>query len=77
MKKFQEYVKGFKYSNQDLSGDKGKDNGLTRAWLSSSLEMWPEEQGLFLEKLLENKLPVSQQAHKMTRHIIFVMFKIY
>ncbi len=56
MKKFQDYVKEFKYGNQDLSGDKGKDNGLTHAWLSSSLEISPEEQVLFLEKLLENKV---------------------
>ncbi|OJU73485.1 MAG: class D beta-lactamase [Alphaproteobacteria bacterium 40-19] len=71
-KKFQDYVKAFEYGNQDLSGDKGKDNGLTYSWLSSSLEISSEEQALFLEKLLENKLPVSKKAHEMTRRICYV-----
>ena len=72
MKKFQNYVKKFNYGNTDLSGDKGQDNGLTNAWLSSSLEISPEEQVIFLEKLLSNKLPVSSHAQTMTRNIVYV-----
>lgn len=72
MKKFQDYLKEFNYGNQDLSGDKGQNNGLTNAWLSSSLEISPEEQVVFLEKLLSNKLPVSFHAQSMTKNIIFV-----
>ncbi len=71
-KKFHHYVKKFHYGNQDLSGDKGKNNGLTNAWLSSSLEISPEEQIVFLEKLLSNKLPVSRRAQSMTRNIVYV-----
>lgn len=44
MLKFKTYVKKFIYGNQDVSGDKGKNNGLTNSWLSSSLEISPEEQ---------------------------------
>ncbi|WP_100550795.1 class D beta-lactamase [Caedibacter taeniospiralis] len=72
MKKLQSYVTQFNYGNEDLSGDKGKNNGLTRAWLSSSLEISSVEQIAFLEKLSKGKLPTSQYAHEMTRRILFV-----
>ena len=72
MKKFQDYVKKFNYGNQDLSGDIGKNNGLTNAWLSSSLEISPMEQMVFLEQLLAGKLPVSKHAHIMTKKILYV-----
>jgi len=69
--KFKDYVTSFNYGNMDLSGDKGKNNGLTNAWLSSSLELSPEEQLVFLQKLLDNQLPVSLKAHEMTKNIMF------
>ncbi len=72
MKKFTEYVTKFNYGNQDVTGDKGKKNGLTHAWLSSSLEISPEEQMVFLQKLVDNKLPVSTMAHEMTKKIMFI-----
>jgi beta-lactamase class D len=72
MQKFQQYVDTLNYGNQDLSGDVGQNNGLIRSWLSSSLEISPQEQMAFLEQLLENKLPVSQHAQNMTRNIMYV-----
>lgn len=72
MKKFQSYVTTLNYGNMDLSGDKGKNNGLTNAWLSSSLEISSLEQIDFLEKLLKDKLSVSKHAHTMTKNILFV-----
>jgi beta-lactamase class D len=72
MKKFQDYVKKFNYGNQDVSGDKGQDNGLTNAWLSSSLEISPDEQIIFLGNFLSNKLPVSGHAQSMTKNILYV-----
>jgi beta-lactamase class D len=72
MNKFKGYVAKFNYGNQDVSGDKGQDNGLTNSWLSSSLAISPEEQTVFLQKLLDNKLPIRAKAHKMTRNILFV-----
>jgi len=72
-KKFQEYVRKFNYGNQDVSGDKGKNNGLTRSWMSgSSLEISPEEQAVFLQKFLDQKFPVSSESYEMTKNIIFV-----
>ncbi len=46
---------------------KGKNNGLTNAWLSSSLEISPEEQIAFLQKLAADQLPVSLKAQEMTK----------
>lgn len=72
MNKFKDYVVKFNYGNQDVSGDKGQNNGLTNSWLSGSLEISPEEQAVFLQTLLDNKLPVSLKAHEMTKKILFV-----
>jgi beta-lactamase class D len=67
--RFQDYVRALHYGNEDVSGDPGKHNGLTRAWLSSSLKISPHEQLAFLEKLLNRQLPVSSHAIDMTRAI--------
>lgn len=68
--KFAAYVEAFGYGNADVSGDKGKDNGLTRAWLSSSLRISPLEQTDFLIKIFGRKLPVSPHAYEMTEAIL-------
>lgn len=72
MSKFKDYVIKFNYGNQNVSGDKGKNNGLTNSWLSSSLEISPEEQVVFLQNLIDNKLPISLKSHEMTKNILFV-----
>lgn len=72
MNKFHDYVKKFNYGNQDVSGDKGQNNGLTSAYLSSSLEISPKEQAIFLEKLLANKLPVTIHVLQMMQYIVFI-----
>jgi beta-lactamase class D len=71
MSKFQEYVKNFDYGNQDVKGYKNKDNGL-KPWISSSLHISPEEQIVFLQKLVEDKLPVSLKSQEMTKNIIYI-----
>ena len=71
-KKFQEYVTKFDYGNKDLSGDKGQNNGLTNAWLSSSLQISSAEQVAFLQKMLAGKLPVKPHAVLITKNILFV-----
>jgi len=72
VKKFQDYVTKFNYGNQDISGDLGQDNSLTKSWISSSLKISPEEQIIFLQKLVNKKLPVSLKSHEMTKRILFV-----
>lgn len=64
--KFRAYVDAFDYGNGDVSGDRGLDNGLTHAWLRSSLQISPLEQAAFLDKLVNRKLGVSDRAYEMT-----------
>lgn len=72
MKRFKGYVEAFHYGNQDVSGDKGQNNGLTHAWLSSSLAISPIEQIQFLQQIVNKKLPVSPKAFTMTKKILYI-----
>ncbi len=65
----QRYVQAFGYGNADLSGDAGRNNGLDRAWISSSLQVSAREQVAFLRRLVQGELPVSAQAVRMTAQI--------
>lgn len=58
------------YGNRDASGDPGKNNGLTQAWLSSSIQISPQEQTRFLRRLVTGDLPVSARSMQLTRGII-------
>ena len=70
--KFKQYMSAFNYGNQDISGDKGKENGLTNAWLSSSLQVSAEEQVQFISNLIADTLPVNLEAHRLTRNILYM-----
>lgn len=72
MARFQQYVDRFDYGNRDLSGNPGKQDGLSQAWLSSSLAISPEEQAHFLGKMVSGKLPVSAQTLQHTANILKV-----
>lgn len=67
--RFARYVAEFHYGNEDVSGDPGQHNGLTRAWLSSSLRISPLEQLAFLERIVRRQIPVSARAYEMTSRI--------
>jgi beta-lactamase class D len=67
---FASYVTKFGYGNKDVTGDAGKNNGLTNAWLASSLKISPDEQVQFVRRLLAGTLPASEKAHAMTRAIL-------
>lgn len=71
-KKFKNYVEKFHYGNLDISGNEGKNDGLTESWLSASLKISAYEQLDFLKKLIKETLPVSNHAIKMTKKIMFV-----
>lgn len=64
---FKRYVDSFRYGNGDISGDPGKNNGLTNCWLSSSLHISPSGQTTLLRDMLLYKLPVSDRAVVMTK----------
>ncbi len=63
------YAVDFGYGNADLSGDPGKNNGLDRSWIDSSLKISPLEEVTFLVKLVNRQLPVTQHAFDMTTRI--------
>ncbi|PWW01857.1 beta-lactamase class D [Hoeflea marina] len=64
------YATAFGYGNADLRGDPGKDNGLERAWIASSLQISPLEQVLFLGRLVERRLTVAASAIDRTEAIV-------
>lgn len=66
MEKFQHYVTKFSYGNMDLSG------GLTNAWVSSSLKISPKEQTVFLQKIVDQKLPVNHVRYDEIKKIMFI-----
>jgi beta-lactamase class D len=59
------YLERFNYGNQDMSGTVGEDNGITHAWLSSSLAISPREQIAFLSKLMMRSLPVKVASQEL------------
>lgn len=68
--KLHAYATGFGYGNADFSGDPGKDNGLERAWIISSLKISPLEQVAFLKRLVKRQLPISARATDMTLAVV-------
>lgn len=68
--RFAAYVQAFDYGNRDAGGDPGAGNGLTRAWLSSSLQISPRQQAFFMQKLVTGELPVSRAAVTKTAGIM-------
>ncbi|HEY2811176.1 MAG TPA: penicillin-binding transpeptidase domain-containing protein [Rhabdochlamydiaceae bacterium] len=68
----QSYLDVWDYGNRDLSGNPGKMDGISRAWLSSSLKISPREQIFFLQKFLGKQLLVSEYASEMTKRLLFL-----
>lgn len=62
----QDYLALLEYGDQDLSG------GLTKAWLSSSLKISPKEQVIFLQKIVQNDLPISDNAIQKTKELLLL-----
>jgi beta-lactamase class D len=63
-------AQAFAYGNADVSGDPGKNNGLERSWISSSLAISPAEQVAFLRGVVNRTLPVRPEAFDKVGAII-------
>ncbi|MDX2165383.1 MAG: penicillin-binding transpeptidase domain-containing protein [Gammaproteobacteria bacterium] len=72
MRTIKYYLNKFNYGNQNFSGDPYQNNGLTHAWLHSSLKISADEQLDFLKRLADNTLPVSQDAMKNTKQNMYL-----
>ncbi len=68
--KLHDYGVKLGYGNADFAGDPGKNNGLDRSWIGSSLKISPLEQVQFLRKLVTKTLPVSLQAQDKANAIV-------
>ena len=68
--KFSAYVKRLGFGNADVAGEPGKANGMTDAWVGTSLEISPVEQVGFFRRLLANNLPFSRDAQAKTKAIV-------
>jgi beta-lactamase class D len=68
--RFAAYVSKLGYGNGDVSGDPGRNNGLTQAWLGSSLEVTADEQARFVQRFVNHDLPVSERAYAMTQAVM-------
>lgn len=68
--KLSDYARKLGFGNADFSGDPGKNNGLDRAWIGSSLKVSPMEQTVFLRKLVTHQLPVSPHAMTQTEKAV-------
>jgi beta-lactamase class D len=66
---FADYVRRFDYGNKDVSGGPGGTDGLTEAWLMSSLKISPDQQVDFLRRFLTDRLPISEKAADLTRAV--------
>ena len=64
------YARRFGYGNADFSGDPGKDNGLQRAWIASSLLISPVEQAAFLSAFVNRTLPVAPAVFDQVTAIV-------
>jgi beta-lactamase class D len=69
MGRFSDDAKRFDSGNADVTGDKRHPDGLTHAWIDSSLQISPLEQIAFLTKLVNHRLHVSEHAYAMTEQI--------
>lgn len=67
LQRIENYLAGFNYGNEDMSGDPKANNGLQVAWLSSSLKISAIEQLYFLNAMLKDELPVTKEAVENTK----------
>jgi beta-lactamase class D len=63
---FADYLTRLHYGNMDISGMPPVYDGLTHAWLSTSLKISPREQVDFLRRLLNHDLDVQASAQDKT-----------
>lgn len=68
--KFKAYIDRLGYGNRDVSGNPGKNDGLTHSWLASSLRVSPDEQVALVRHMLTGQLAVSREAQRLTESIL-------
>jgi beta-lactamase class D len=68
---FQRYLALLEYGNQDASKELAKLGPTNPVWICSSLKISPKEQVHFIQKMINQELPISLHALKMTKALLF------
>jgi len=66
------YVHAFDYGNRDLASIPGVDDKIALSELSPTLKISPLEQTVFLRKVVNRSLPISDHAYDMTARLLKV-----
>lgn len=79
MDKFKNYVNKFNYGNKDVKGAADQSltgsfeaSGLTNSWLGTSLQISGDEQTVFIQKLIDEKLPASAKSQELTKKLLYL-----
>lgn len=79
MEKFKNYVNKFNYGNKDVKGTSDQSltgsfeaSGLTNSWLGTSLQISGDEQTVFLQKLIDEKLPATAKSQELTKKLLYL-----
>ncbi|KQQ32654.1 class D beta-lactamase [Duganella sp. Leaf126] len=64
------YVQAFDYGNRDLSSVAGVTEAVAVSELSPTLRISPQEQTVFLRKVVNRKLPLSPHAYEATARLL-------
>ena len=69
IEKFQDYIQKFNYGNREIKGD----NALSSCWITSgSLQISPLEQTEFIQRFVDQELPIHNKAYEITKKILFI-----
>ena len=71
LKAIEHYLSLFGYGNQDFSKGIIPPGPINPAWVSASLKISPMEQVEFVQKMVQQKLPISSHALEKTKNILF------
>jgi len=66
------YVRLFDYGNRNLASVAGVDDAISVSEVSPTLRISPQEQTVFLRKLVNRELPVSAHAYDVTARLLKV-----
>lgn len=66
------YVRSFDYGNRDLASVAGVDDAISVSEVSPTLRISPQEQTVFLRKVVNRELPVSAHAYDVTARLLKV-----
>lgn len=71
LERIEHYLSLFEYGNRDFSQGIVPPGPINPAWVSASLKISPKQQVKFIQKMIQQELPISSHALEMTKNILF------